>query len=95
MQIYVKLIIFPHGVKAAICKIKNFSIVTGICPKYYCTQLSCAEIFVEKFSFSELKIEKIKFFTQSPTKIFCVSVFNIRGCLASCSTFRPFLTLDP
>ena len=73
MQIYVKLIIFPHGVKAAICKIKNFSIVTGICPKYYCTQLSCAEIFVEKFSFSELKIEKIKFFTQIQPKFFALA----------------------
>ena len=37
------------GIKATICKIINFSIVTSICPKYYCTQLnstkdSCGEI---------------------------------------------------
>ena len=50
---------------------------------------------VEKFSFSELKIEKVKFFTQGPTKIFCISVLNVGVCLASCLTFRPFLTLDP
>ena len=50
---------------------------------------------VEKFSFNELKIEKVKFFTQGPTKIFCINVFNVGGCLASCLTFRPFLMLDP
>ena len=51
---------------------------------------------VEKFSFSELKIEKVKFFTQSPIpKMFCMSIFNVGGCLASCLTFRAFLTLDP
>ena len=31
------------GIKATICKIENFSIVTSICPKYYCSQLSCAK----------------------------------------------------
>ena len=30
-------------IKATIRKINNFSIVTSICPKYYCTQLSCAK----------------------------------------------------
>ena len=29
--------------KAAICKINNFSIVTSICPKYFCAQESCAK----------------------------------------------------
>ena len=47
---------------------------------------------VEKFSFSELKIEKVTFFTHQN---FCIGVFNVGGCLASCLTFRPFLTLDP
>ena len=32
-----------HGIKATICKIKNVSIFTTICPKYYSTQLSCAK----------------------------------------------------
>ena len=50
---------------------------------------------VKKFSFSELKIEKVKLFTQCSAKKFCISVFNVGGCLASCLTFRPFLTLDP
>ena len=49
---------------------------------------------VEKFSFSELKIEKRKFFTQR-NQIFYISVFNIGGFWASCLTFRPFLTLVP
>ena len=31
------------GIKATICKINNIFIVISICPKYYCTQLSCAE----------------------------------------------------
>ena len=30
-------------IKAAICKINNFSIVSSICPKYYCIQLSFAK----------------------------------------------------
>ena len=29
------------GIKTTICKIKKFSIVTSICPKHCCTQLSC------------------------------------------------------
>ena len=31
------------GIKSTICKINNFSIVISICPKYYCTQLSCTK----------------------------------------------------
>ena len=83
------------GTKATICNINNFSIVTGIYKKYYCTQLSCTKTAMEKFSFTELKIEKIRCFTESPTKHFCISVFNVGGCFASCLTFRPFKTLDP
>ena len=41
----------------SICKIYNFSNVTSICPKYYCTQSSCAKKVVEKFGFNEVKIE--------------------------------------
>ena len=65
-----------------------------MCPKYYCTQLSCAKTVVEKLSFSEPKIEKVKFFTQGQNKVFYISVFNVGGCSASCLTFTPFLTLD-
>ena len=49
----------------------------------------------KRFSFSELKIEKVKVFSHSPIKIFCMSVFNVGGCLASSLTFRRFLTLAP
>ena len=42
-------------------------------------KIKLCQTVVEKFSFSELKIEK---------------VFNVRGSLASCLTFRLFLTLD-
>ena len=45
---------------------------------------------VEKFSFSELKIEKVKLFTQSLIKLYCISVFNIGVCLVTCLTFGPF-----
>ena len=44
---------------------------------------------VEKFTFNEIKIEKVKSFTQCPTKIFCINVFNFGVYL----TFRPLLTL--
>ena len=54
-----------------------------------------SKIVVEEFTFSEVKIEKAKFFTQSSAKNFCSSVFNVGGCLASCLTFRPMLALDP
>ena len=49
----------------------------------------------EKFSFNELKIEKVKVFTRSPTKIFCINAFNVGASLESCLTLRSFLTLDP
>ena len=80
-------------IKAAICKINNFPKVTSICPKYCCTELSCTKKFVEKLSFSEHKIEEVK--SQSPTKFFCISDFNVESCLASCFTFGPFLKLEP
>ena len=54
-----------------------------------------AKTVVEKLSFSELKNEKVESFAQSPTKIFCISVFKVGGYLASCLTFRPFLTIGP
>ena len=38
---------------------------------------------VEKFSFSRLEMEKVNFL-HSPCKIFCISVFNVGSCLASC-----------
>ena len=46
-------------------------------------------------SFSERKTEKVKFLTQSPTKIFCINVCNVGDCLSSSLTFRLFLTLYP
>ena len=77
------------------CKIKNFAIVTSICPKYHVHNKVVQKTVVQKFSFSELKIEKVILFTQSSTKIFCISVFNVGGCLASCLYLRPFLMLEP
>ena len=49
---------------------------------------------VEKFSLSELKIEKDKLFTQGSTKFFYISFFS-GSCLASCLSFRRSLTLVP
>ena len=71
----------------------NFSVITSIYPKYYCTQLSCQKL-AEKFCFSELKTEKVKFFTRSSTKIVSSCVFNVEACLGSSLMFRPFLKLD-
>ena len=51
-------------------------------------------LFTEIDGFNELNIEKVKFFTQSPTKIFALAFLNIGGCLAYCLIFRKFLTLD-
>ena len=53
----------------------------------------CKKTVAEKFS--ELKIEKVKLYTQSSSKIFCISFFNVGSCLASCFPLRPFLTLEP
>ena len=55
------------GIKANIGKINNFSIVTSICPKYYCTQLICAKNSCgeRKVTFSELKIDKVFFYSES------------------------------
>ena len=57
-----------------------YSYVTSICPKYYCTQSSCAKKNVEKFSFNELKIEKLynwKSFTESSTKTFALMILTL------------------
>ena len=82
------------GIKVTIYKINNFSIISSICPKY-CLQLSSTKNSYEKFSFSKLKLEKVNLFNQSLTNFYCISIFNVGGCLVSCLTFRPLLTLDP
>ena len=74
-QLYVKLTIF------LLLPVSALNII-------YTIKL-CQKTVVEKFSFSELKIEEVKIFTLGLTK------FNVGGCLASCSTFRPFLTFEP
>ena len=45
-------------IKATICKINNFSIVISICPKYYCTQLSCAKNMWINLASVNLKLKK-------------------------------------
>ena len=56
--------------------------------------LACLTILWD-WCLKKVKVEKVKFFTQSPTKIFCIDGFNVGVCLASYLTFRPFLTLGP
>ena len=83
LRVYVKLTIFL------------MLSIFPICPKYYCTQLYYYTIVLKRsFSFNKLKIEKVQFFTQSPIKIFCINIFKVGHCLASCLAFRPFLVLD-
>ena len=36
-------IIYTNHSKATVCKTNNLFIVTSVCPKYYCTQLSYAK----------------------------------------------------
>ena len=48
---------------------------------------------VSRYSYNKLK--KI-FFTQIPAKsFFCISIFNVGGCIASCLTFRLFFKVRP
>ena len=55
------------------------------------TQLNCVKKMLwRNLALVNLKLIKINFFTQSPTKIFCINVFIVVGCLASCLTLRPF-----
>ena len=69
------------------CSLTNFSDVTSICPEYYCTQLAtCQEDFWRNLALVNLKLKK---------STFCINVFNVGGCLASCLSFRPFLTFRP
>ena len=83
------------GIKATICEINNFPIVTSIYLNIVVHNWVEPKTFVEKFSFCELKIEKVKILTQNLTKFYCINVFKVGDCLASCLTFRSFLTLDP
>ena len=77
MQLYVKLTIFLLLPVSAL----NTIVYDLVLPK----------TVMEKFSFKKLKIEKVIFFTQSPTSI---SILNFGSCLANCLSFRPFLMLD-
>ena len=81
------------GLKGAICKITDFSVITSICPNYHVHNLVVRKTVAEKFSFSELNIEKVKLFTYSSTKIFCISAFNNEVCLTSCLFLRSFLNI--
>ena len=79
-------------IKATVCKINNFSVITSIGPQYYCTQLSCAKNCCGETALVNLKLKEESF---HPRNIFCVKVFNVGGFLASCLIFKPFLMLDP
>ena len=64
-------------IKATICKINCFSIVTSTCPKYI-LKLSCAKKLLRKnLGLVNLKIEKVKFFTRGPTKIFALAFLTL------------------
>ena len=82
------------GIKATVCKFFFLFLPVSALNTIVHNSVGL-KVVVEKFNFSELKIEKVKFFTQSLTRIFCTSDFKVRSCLASSLTFRSFLTLDP
>ena len=55
------------------------------------TQLNCVKKMLwRNLALVNLKLIKVNFFTQSPTKIFCIKFFIVVGCLVSCLTLRPF-----
>ena len=82
----------------SISKLETFLMlpVSSLNTILFTIKLSRAKKKLEKFSFNELKIKKVKFFSQSPIPKFfaLINVFNVGGFLASCLTFRPFLMLD-
>ena len=82
----------------SISKLETFLMlpVSSLNTILFTIKLSRAKKKLEKFSFNELKIKKVKLFTQSPIPKFfaLINVFNVGGFLASCLTFRPFLMLD-
>ena len=43
------------------CKINNFSVVTSIYPKYHAHNQVVPKTIVDKFSFSEIKIENLNY----------------------------------
>ena len=43
------------------CKINNFSVVTSIYPKYHAHNQVVPKPIVDKFSFSEIKIENLNY----------------------------------
>ena len=64
------------GIKATICKIINFSVVISI---YHIIVHNSVvpKTVAEKLSFSELKIEKVKLFSQSSTKNFVLAFLTL------------------
>ena len=65
------------GIKATICKIYNFSIVTSICHKYYCAQVSCTKNSWGEISFSEFNTEKVKFLLILQPKLFTLALLTM------------------
>ena len=59
--------------------------IIKLCPKYLWENLASVN----------LKLKKLNYLLRVQPKIFCISVFNIGGCLASCLTifnYRPLAT---
>ena len=77
MQLYAQLTIFLFLPVSALNTIVHNSVVLKTVAKRFC--------------FCELKIEKVKIFTQIPTN-FALASLNVGGCFANYLTFRPFLT---
>ena len=50
--------------------------------------VTCQKKLWRNLALANLKLSPIP-------KFFCINVFSVGGCLASCLTFRTFLTLDP
>ena len=57
-------------IRATILKLKNFLLLPVSALNTILVNEVVPKTVVEKFSFSELEIEKVKFFFQGPTKMF-------------------------
>ena len=79
------------GIKTTICKINNFLLLPVSALNTVIHNEVLPKTVVEKLSFSKLRIEKAKLSKTESQQMFCISVFNIKGCL----TFGPFLTCGP
>ena len=79
------------GIKATICNYKQLLLPVSAL-NIIVHNIVVLKTVEEKFSFSEFKIDKAKFFTQSPTKVYCISLFSKLLNFQTIFNVRPLAT---